>query len=124
MAKLEKIYEAFGELIYSIAKSDGDIQKEEKEELLKVIKDHKWAYDIIWSFDYENEKNRLSVKDAFTKAMNVFKQHGPFAEYEQFILVLEKVAGAFQGINSEEMALITNFRTELTQHFKDSPNVK
>ena len=30
MAELDKIYEAFGELIYSVAKADGKIQNEEK----------------------------------------------------------------------------------------------
>lgn len=123
MAELDKLYEAFGELVYAVAKADGSVQNEEKKALQDLLKNDNWASDIIWSFNYE-EKKAHSVKEAYAKAIDIFKFHGPFSEYERFIKVIEKVAEAFQGITAEEKALINNFRKDLMDTFKDDPRYK
>ena len=56
MADLDKLLEAFGELLYVVAMADGMIQEEEVAALEKVLADHPWASDIKWSFDYERKK--------------------------------------------------------------------
>ena len=48
----EKLYEAFGELLYVVAMADGLIQEEELSALDEVLKGHPWAADIQWSFNY------------------------------------------------------------------------
>jgi uncharacterized tellurite resistance protein B-like protein len=123
MAEIDKLYEAFGELVYAVAKADGAIQNEERIALEDVLKDNKWASDIIWSFNYEDKKSK-TVKEAYSKAIDIFKHHGPFSEYEKFADVLELVAFAFQGISKEEKEIISNFRNELTTVFKNDPNIQ
>lgn len=120
MAELDKLYEAFGELVYAVAKADGNIQNEERKALEEVLKDDHWATDIIWSFNYEDKKAH-SVKEAYAKAIDIFKFHGPFSEYERFIEVIEKVAAAFQGITEEEKRIINSFRKDLLDSIKKDP---
>ena len=57
MTEKEKLYEVLGELLYVIAKTDGVIQNEEREALRLLLKDHSWAADVNWSFNYEESKN-------------------------------------------------------------------
>ncbi|WP_028980128.1 hypothetical protein [Sporocytophaga myxococcoides] len=123
MAEIDKLYEAFGELVYAVAKADGAIQNEERVALEDVLKDNKWASDIIWSFNYEDKKSK-TVKEAYSKAIDIFKHHGPFSEYGKFADVLELVAFAFQGISTEEKEIISNFRNELTTVFKNDSNIQ
>lgn len=46
----EKLYEAFGELLYVIAMADGLIQENEITALEQVLAENPWAADIKWSF--------------------------------------------------------------------------
>ena len=47
----EKLYEAFGELIYVVAMADGEIQDTEIVALKKLVSEHLLGADIKWSFD-------------------------------------------------------------------------
>jgi uncharacterized tellurite resistance protein B-like protein len=117
MVTKEKLYEAFGELIYAVAKADGIVQGEEVEALEKILKSHSWAQDIIWSFKYEAEKNH-SIDYVYKKAMDIFKEHGPASEYDQLISVLQAVAKASQGVSTDEKGVINKFQYELIEKFK------
>lgn len=123
MANNDKLYEAFGELLYAVAKVDGSVQNEERKVLDEILNRHPWGKDIIWSFNYE-EKKTNSVKDAYLKAMDIFVNHGPFEEYENFHSVLNEVALAFGGITEEERALINNFKNTLLNSFKNNPDIQ
>lgn len=123
MADLDKLYEAFGELLYAVAKADGSVQNEEKDALMKLLKDDARESDILWSFNYE-EKKAKTVKEAYSKAIDIFKYHGPFSEYARFADVLEKVAAAFQGISREEKEIIASFRNDLVSAFKKNPDIR
>ena len=57
MRDQEKLYETLGELLFAVAKADGVIQKEEITILNELLKDHPWASEIKWSFDYEVSKD-------------------------------------------------------------------
>lgn len=122
MATKDKLYEAFGELLYSVAIADGSVQHEEKKALQEILKMHPWAQDILWSFNYEENRTH-QVKDTYLKAIDTFKEHGPFEEYEKFIEVLEIVAAAFGGITEEERNLIGNFRNDLLTTFRNNPDI-
>jgi uncharacterized tellurite resistance protein B-like protein len=123
MAEPEKLYEAFGELLYALAKADGNVQNEERTILKNILKDYPFESDILWSFNYE-EKKQHSVKDAYKKAMDIFLSHGPFSEYGKFAEILEKLASASEGISKEEKAIILGFQGDLMKAFKDNPNIQ
>jgi uncharacterized tellurite resistance protein B-like protein len=121
MVTKEKLYEAFGELIYAVAKADGVVQGEEVAALEKILKNHSWAKDIVWSFNYEAQKNN-SVEYVYDKAMDIFKEHGPSAEYEHLLDILQAVAEASRGdsaTEATEKGIINLFQQDLIKRFRD-----
>lgn len=122
MIKRERLYDAFGELIYAIAMADGEVQEVEVEALRKIINSHPWASEIKWSFDYEKSKNN-TVEDAYKKAVIACKENGPDPEYKYLLEVMEQVAEAFDGVVPSEKQIIENFKHELEAQFiKDLRN--
>ena len=116
MIKKHKLYDAFGELLYAIAIADGEIQDEEVKTLEQVLREHPWAKEIKWSFDYEKQKNH-SLEEAYTKAIDVFKENGPDPEYKYFLDVMIRIADAFEGIVPQELHVIDNFVADLKDRF-------
>ncbi|RLD62974.1 MAG: TerB family tellurite resistance protein [Bacteroidetes bacterium] len=116
MVKREKLYDAFGELIYAIAMSDGAVQEEEIKTLELFLSQHPWAKEIKWSFNYENQKNH-TVEEAYQKAIEVCKENGPDPEYKLILDLMTNVAESFDGIVKQEKELIEKFRTDLRDRF-------
>ena len=116
MVSKSRLLDAFGELIYSVAISDGIVQAEEIEILKNLLKGHPWAKEIQWSFDYELKKKH-SLKDSYEKALETLKENGPHEEYAYLVDVIEKIAASSEGINRTEGRVITNFQQSLRSHF-------
>jgi len=117
MIKRERLYDAFGELIYAVAMADGSVQEEEIKALEKLLKQHPWAKEIEWSFNYEHSKNN-SLEDAFNHAMTICKENGPDPEYKYLLDVMTKVAESFNGIVPQEQKVIENFKSDLHRQFE------
>jgi uncharacterized tellurite resistance protein B-like protein len=117
MENLERLYDAFGELIYVVAMADGLIQKEEYETLEKILKSHPWAKEVKWSFDYEKSHNN-SVEELYKKVLTICHEYGPRQEYHYLLEILEEVAKASDGVDESERNIINKFTTELTEWFK------
>lgn len=120
---IEKVYEAFGELLYAVSLSDGVLQEEEETRLKEILSGHEWEEDILWSFNYEKGRQR-SVRDAYLRALDVFAEYGPYKEYEKFFEVLEQVAAASAGIDEEERKLIDSFKSELLERFQNDESIQ
>lgn len=116
MISKEQLYDAFGELIYAVAKADGLIQVEEKLMLDKILDEHPWASQIHWSFNYERKKG-TDPEESYKKALYIFKEHGPHPDYAYLLDVLERVAEASDGIDSDEQKVIDDFQSDLRQRF-------
>lgn len=116
MTAREKLHEAFGELIYSICKTDGDVQESEVEKLKERLKGHSGAESILWSFNYENYKSK-PVADTYRKAMFTCKDHGPDPEYPFLLNLLKEVAAASNGLDEAERNLVNGFEAELKEQF-------
>ena len=101
-----KLYNAFGEIMYSLAMADGKIQKEELHAITTALKNHEWSSGILWSFDYENEKQR-NTADILKRALKVFRENGPSKEYRDFLSSLKLIAAASNGIDNNEAIMIT-----------------
>lgn len=112
----ERLYDAFGELIYALAMADGLIQPEEIKALDTILQGHPWASQIKWSFDYEMKKG-LDLKDIYKKALNTFTQHGQDKEYIYLIEILKSVAKASDGVDEAEQNIIERFQQDLQQNF-------
>ena len=117
MIKRERLYDAFGELIYAVAMADGTVQKEEVQALEKLLQSHPWAKEIEWSFNYEHDKHH-SIDDVFDHAINICKENGPDPEYKYLLEVMTQVAEAFNGIVPQEQKIIENFKSDLHHRFE------
>ncbi|MCB9273630.1 MAG: TerB family tellurite resistance protein [Lewinellaceae bacterium] len=117
MTPKERIYDAFGELAYLVARSDGLIQAEEVEKLEEILMAHPKGREIKWSFDYERRK-RNAPEQLYKKVIDRCRENGPDPEYQFLVEMLERVAYASAGIDSREEAAIKGFVHDLTERFK------
>ena len=119
MVSREKLYDAFGELIYAIANCDGIIQDEELKALEERLENYPGAREIKWSFDYEKSRKH-SVEESYDKAIDICKENGPDAEYVFLLDVLEEVSRS-NGIEEKQREIISRFQHDLrTRFLKDA----
>ncbi len=116
MVKRERLYDAFGELIYAIAMADGEVQQEEVKALEETLSQHPWAKEIKWSFTYENEKKH-TVEEAYQNAIDICKENGPDPEYKYLLDVMTYVADSFGGIVPQEKEILDKFKYDLRDRF-------
>lgn len=116
MNKLERLYEAFGDMLYVVAMADGIIQPEEVKALERITQNHTWAKDINWAFNYDKQTN-VSVDFLYNKVLNICHDFGPNPEYKYLVEILEELAKSSDGIDKEEQKIINKFTNDLTQRF-------
>lgn len=117
MSAKDRLYDALGEIAYAIAKTDGLIDNDEISKLTDILENHKWASNIKWSFNYE----WLRDEDAeliYQKAMIRCKDYGPSEEYIEFIDLMNQIAGASNGVDSNEQKMINSFSIDLIKQFQ------
>lgn len=112
----EKLYEAFGELLYVVAMADGVIQPSERATLDEIVKQHPWGSTIQWSFNYEDSKDR-NLDYVYQKVLDTCHEIGSHSAYNEMIDLLKKIAIASDGIDRKEQSVINSFSTDLTQRF-------
>ena len=117
MTSAQKLYDAFGELIYVIAMVDGAIQKEEVAVLEKRLANHPWGESIKWSFDYQVKKSN-SINELYKKVISYCEEHGPTEDYVFLLEVMEEVADAYGGKDEKEQEVLDHFVGHLTNRFK------
>jgi uncharacterized tellurite resistance protein B-like protein len=118
MTAKDRIYDAFGELAYLVAKADGLIQPEEVEALEAILGKHPKGKTIKWSFDYERRKHN-DPEETYQKVLECCRENGPDPEYLFLIEMLEEIARASAGLDPKEKAVIEGFTNDLTERFKN-----
>ena len=116
MTTEERLYENMGELLYVIAKADGVIQDEELDVIKEILKDHKWAEEIKWSFIYEASREN-NIEEVYNKVITSCHMNGPSPIYAEFIEAMNKVAEARNGIDKDEQEKIDSFSKDLIERF-------
>ena len=116
----ENLYFALGELAYAVAKSDGQVQREERQKIHDIVVEqtasHNTAFDISEIIFHLLQKDHLSPETAYERAMKDFRLYSNYLNEDMkvdFVAVLEKVARAFQPITDNEKDLIEKFKKEL-----------
>lgn len=117
MTTEERLYDAFGELLYVIAMADGIVQDEEVTELERILAEHPWAKTIRWSFDYERTKHS-DREEVYKKVIDFCHHYGPSPVYNDFISAMQALAGAANGIDANEENTISAFSTDLIARFQ------
>lgn len=116
MVSKTRLYDAFGELLYTVAIADGIIQEEEIKIIEEKLEEYDWGDDVKWSFKYEMKKGS-DLKDTYLKALDTFKEYGPHPDYYNLIELLEEVAKASDGFEKKEGRVISIFNKSLRAHF-------
>jgi len=121
-------YIELGRLLYAIAKSDGMVQREEWERVIRIVRDElspleesldEYGMDNAFYTEFEFERlvdAQSSVKDAFMSFVSYAKENLDSipTPYRHVILrAVEKVALAYGGMDETEMALVTRLRSLL-----------
>lgn len=118
MSQKTRLYDAFGEMMYVLAMADGVIQPEEKEALTRILENHPYGKDVVWSFNYEVGKNP-NLEEVYQRVLNICHENGPDPEYQFLLELMGEVAKASEGIDPAEQKVINRFTQELTQRFKE-----
>jgi len=116
MVKRERLYDAFGDLVYAIAKVDGAVQPVEIDTLNRLLADFSGKYEINYTFNYDLAKE-ISVEDAYNHAIEVCKENGPDPEYAVLLEMMVEVAKAYMGIVPSERELLDKFIDDLKEKF-------
>lgn len=120
MTGIQNLYFALGEMVYAIAKADGDVQKEEKEELHKIVSQEIKNNNI--DFDYSEiiftimGKDNADVDTSYDWAIKEMKVNSHYLDTdlkEKFISIARKVAEAFPPITNSERRLLERFENDL-----------
>lgn len=116
MENLDKnVLDAFGRIIYAVAKSDGEVQAEETAVIQDIIDNHTWAQEMELSFAIESALDE-DANEVFDEAIETFKFNEIGSHAKEFVDLLEKIAEAHDGIVSEEEVLIDKFKAKLAEN--------
>lgn len=116
MVSKTRLYDAFGELIYTVAIADGIIQDDEVKVIEERLQEFEWGEEVKWSFNYEKKKGS-DLKETYLKALETFKEYGPHPDYYNLLELLEDVAKASDGFERKEGRVISIFNKSLRAHF-------
>ncbi|MGL1888874.1 MAG: TerB family tellurite resistance protein [Reichenbachiella sp.] len=108
----KELLDAFGRIVYAIAKSDGEVQDEELNLIRQVVDKNIWAQELELSFEIERQMDG-DAEQIFDEAIGVFKKHDAKEHYIEFVKLLEEIAKSHGGVVDEEKTLIDRFRDTL-----------
>ncbi len=117
------LFYGFGQVVYSIALSDGKVQREEYELLKTKIQDgankHSLDYgftDII--FQLLEKENVFSAEESYSNGIKNMKLGGHKMTPDMKIAfedIVGQVAASFPPVTNEEKNIIEKFKTDLTE---------
>lgn len=118
----QSLFSAIGELAYAIAIADGKVNYQETEKLKAMVDDKLKTiypeYSIAEISYYLSNKSKLSVEEAYEKAMRSLEdgKHYLSADIKlQFIQIIEEIAAAYPPSEFEEQQLISKFKSDLNK---------
>lgn len=121
MEKREYLFYGFGQVCYSIAMSDGFVQKDEHDDLLKLLKNEFEILDIDFdvleiSFELMYRDNIGNSTEAYLNGIENMKTGKQFLSNEllsQFNRILMNIADAYEGVSKEEMQIVRKFNKDI-----------
>lgn len=127
MTPIENLHYAIGELAVAVARADGEIQKEEREQFYNLVetelKNKNYAFDISDIIFKVMDKQKVSSTiDAYNSAIKEIKINSHYLSpelKEKFIKVMEKVADAYKPVTINEMLLIEKFKQDIAPIYGD-----
>jgi len=120
MNPLENLHYAIGELAYSVARADGEIQKEEKKKFHDLVeaelRNKEFNFNVSDIIFQLMERDKFDSETTYNWAMKEIKLNSHYLSpqlKEKFICVMQKVAEAFPPVTKGEQAIIEKFKEEI-----------
>jgi uncharacterized tellurite resistance protein B-like protein len=120
MDAMGNLFYALGQLSYAIANADGKIQREEKDNFHKILKEQFDAIspemdtaEIIFEL---LRRDTIDTQTAYTWAINQIKLYSHHLDdnlKKGFITAIKKVAEVYPPVEPQEKALIEQFERDL-----------
>src|ERR1035437_4488 len=127
MGHEQNLYYALGEVAYAIAKTDGIVQKKEKEKLNHILLEefNKQPLDLDSTAIVSHivEKDRMDSAIACNWAIKEIKLNSHFVSKkmkEHFVHVLQRVTEEFPPVTAKDQFLIDHFINEIKTMKGDS----
>jgi uncharacterized tellurite resistance protein B-like protein len=120
----KEFYIAFGNLLYALAMSDGAVQKEEEESIIRLVKEKlvplesntdPMGTDLAHytAFAFETADDQIeSVEDALNVFIDYVKSHQEFVSSEQLKIlnsIIKEVAKSYGRVTKKEQQIIDLF---------------
>lgn len=108
----QHLYYALGIMAYAVAKSDGEIQHQERDLIHKIVSEES-GHEI--DFDYAEiifsilQKEKQGANEVFNWAIHAFelgKHHLTPLMQKQFVAVIKRIAEAYPPATPEERTMI------------------
>ncbi len=127
LSPLQNLHYAIGELAYAIARADGKVQREERQEfqdmVTRELENKNYAFDISGIIFQIMEKDQARLPDAYYSAIRQIRLNSHYlspAIKQKFISVIEKVAAAYPPVTASENHLIRKFKKDI-EHIEGDP---
>lgn len=108
----------FGNILYALAMADGGVQREELDELQKIVDEDEWAKEIQLSFDAAQHMD-MDPQIMFFKNMRIFQTLRTDEHMPYFLNLMQRMAEAYNGIVPEEHDLILRFSGKVPDQVLD-----
>lgn len=118
----EKLYDAFGELLYAVLKVEGKVRRDLLVRLEEILCQYKWGKTALWSFNYE-EDHKSSIEDAYQKAFYAFKDYGPNEDYQSFFDMMDKINDQYLLLGQKGKRTFERFKRKLRESYAENQAV-
>jgi hypothetical protein len=115
----ERLYEAFGELLYALMKTGEMLQPEGLETIRSTLGLYTWGDQTLWSFFYEF-KRATSPEMLYVKALTTCQDFGQAEEYKSFFETAEKLIATQIPNSLPAQRMLSSFQRKILQNLKDS----
>jgi uncharacterized tellurite resistance protein B-like protein len=120
MSPIENLHYAIGELAYSVAKADGQVQPAERKKfrdmVVEELEKDNYGCNVAHIIFQIMDKDEATMPDSYHWALKTLKTNSHYLTdglKERFICVMEKVASAYPPVTVEEEALMVRFRKDI-----------
>ena len=122
MTPLQNLHYAIGELAYTVASADGEVQKEERKKFHSIVEAELRCGD--YDFDISDiifqilDKDKTDPETTYQWAMSQIRMNSYYLSpklKQTFINVMEKVAKAFPPVTKSEENFLERFKKEFAE---------
>lgn len=122
MTPTQILHYAIGELAYTMAAADGEVQKAERQTFHDIVRaaveEERLAAEFSVQMFQMADKEERTLKKAYSRAMSYIRLHRTHftpALQRLTIKIMKRLALAFPPVTDEEKALIARFEQDLTE---------